>query len=45
MREAITVTAFVTMGFPIDREPTVKSQDELAVGPSGSHNLRRRSNG
>ena len=40
-----TVTAFVTVGFSFDDEPTVNSQDELAVATSGSHNLRRRSNG
>src|SRR5208283_5171033 len=36
-----SVTPFVTMGFPIDREPTANSQDELGVATSGSHNLRR----
>ena len=40
-----TVTAFAAMGFPYDDEPTVNSQEELAVATSGSHNLRRRSNG
>ena len=39
------VTAFVTVGFSFDDEPTVNSQGELAVAASGSHNLRRRSNG
>ncbi len=39
------VNAFVTMGFSFDDEPTVNSQDELAVATSGSHNLRHRSNG
>ena len=34
-----------TVGFSFDDEPTVNSQDELAVATSGSHNLRRRSNG
>jgi len=33
------------MGFPFYHEPAVNSQDELAVATSGSHNLRRRSNG
>ena len=40
-----TVTAFVTVGFPFDDEPAVNSQDQLIVATSGSHNLRRRSNG
>jgi len=40
-----TVTVLVTVGFPFDDGPTVNSQDELAVATSGSHNLRRRSNG
>jgi hypothetical protein len=31
--------------FFYDDEPTVNFQDELAVATSGSHNLRRRSNG
>ncbi len=31
------------MGFPFDDEPTVNSQDGLAVATSGSPNLRRRS--
>jgi len=44
-RVAITVIALMTMGFSFDDEPTVHSQDELAVATSGSHNLRRRSNG
>ena len=39
------VSALVTVGFYFDDEPTVNSQDELAVDTSGSHNLRRRSNG
>jgi hypothetical protein len=43
MKRAATVTAFVTVGFSFDDEPTVDSQDELAVATSGSHNLRRRS--
>ncbi len=38
------VTAFETMGFPFDYEPTANSQDDLAGATSGSHNLRRRSN-
>jgi hypothetical protein len=38
-----TVTAFVTVGFSFDDEPTVNSQDELAVATSGPQNLRRRS--
>jgi hypothetical protein len=40
-----TVAAFVTAGFSFYDEPTANSQDELAVATSGSHNLRRRSNG
>jgi len=40
-----TDIAFVTVGFPFDAKPTVNSQDELAVATSGSHNLRRRSDG
>ena len=40
-----TITAHVTVGFPFDDEPTVNSQDELAVATSGSHNLRRRLKG
>jgi hypothetical protein len=32
-------------GYFFDAEPTVNSQDELAAATSGSHNLRRRSNG
>ncbi len=40
-----TVTAPVPVGFSSDHEPTVNSQDELAVATSGSHNLRRCSNG
>jgi hypothetical protein len=39
------VTALVAMGFSFDDEPTVNSQDEMAVATSGSHNLSRRSNG
>jgi len=39
------VTAFVIVGLSFDRQPTVNSQGELAVAPSGSHNLRRGSNG
>ena len=35
----------VTVGFVFQDEPTVNSQDELTVATSGSHNLRRRSNG
>jgi len=42
--ERATVSALVTVGFSFDAEPTVNSQDELAVETSGSHNLRRRSN-
>jgi len=37
--------ALVTVRFSFDDKPTVNSQDELAVATSGSHNLRRRSNG
>jgi hypothetical protein len=44
-RVALTVTDFVTEVFPFAAEPTVDSQDELAVATSGSHNLRRRPNG
>jgi hypothetical protein len=40
-----TITAFGTVAFHFDDEPTVNSQDELAVATSGSHNLRRRSSG
>jgi hypothetical protein len=40
-----TVAAFLTAEFSFDDEPTVNSQGELAVAASGSHNLRRRSNG
>ena len=40
-----TIRALVTAGFSFDDEPTVNSQGELAVATSGSHNLRRRSNG
>jgi hypothetical protein len=40
-----TGTAPVTGGFPLDDEPTVNSQDELAVATSGPPNLTRRSNG
>ncbi len=39
------VTAFATVGFPFDDDPTVNSQGELTVATSGSHNLRRRSKG
>ena len=39
------VAALVPVGFPFDDEPTVNSQDELAVATSGSHSLRRGSNG
>ena len=39
------VATLVPVGFPFDDEPTVNSQDELAVATSGSHNLRRGSNG
>jgi hypothetical protein len=39
------ITAFATAGFPFGDEPTVNSQDELAVATSGSRNLRRRSKG
>jgi hypothetical protein len=39
------VTAFVTMSFPFDDEPTVNSHDELNVATSGSHHFRRRSKG
>jgi hypothetical protein len=35
----------MTVGFSFDDEPTVNSQDELALAASESHNLRRRSNG
>ena len=35
----------MTVGIPFDDEPTVNSQDESAGATSGSHNLRRRSNG
>jgi hypothetical protein len=38
-------TTFVTVGFSFDDEPTITSQEELAMATSGSHNLRRRSNG
>ena len=37
--------AMLVQGFSFDDEPTVNSQDELAVATSGSQNLRRRSNG
>jgi hypothetical protein len=40
-----TLTALAPVGFSFNDEPTVNSQDELAVATSGSHNLRRRSNG
>jgi len=35
----------MTVGFPFEGEPTVNSPGELTVATSGSHNLRRRSNG
>jgi hypothetical protein len=38
-----TVTAFVTVGFSLDDEPTVNSKDELTVATSGSQDPRRRS--
>ena len=38
------VAALVPVGFPFADQPTVNSQDKLAVATSGSHNLRRRSN-
>jgi|GEM_PF-6044073 len=44
-QQAATAAAFASVGISIDDEPTVNSQDELAVATSGSHNLRRRSNG
>ena len=37
--EQATVTAFVPVGFSFDDEPTVNSQDELAVEPPG-HGIR-----
>ena len=37
--------AMLVQGLSFDDEPTVNSQDELAVATSGSQNLRRRSNG
>ena len=40
-----TLTALVTVGFPFDGQPPVKSQVESAVESSGSHNRRRGSNG
>jgi hypothetical protein len=43
MRVAM-VTAFVTVGFSFDDEPTVNSKDELPVAASGLQNLSRRSN-
>jgi len=39
------VTLFVTVACSFDDEPIANSQGELAVAPSGSHNLRRCSNG
>jgi len=39
------VAAFVTAGFSFNDDPTVNSQAESAVATSGSHNLRRGSNG
>jgi len=38
------VTALITVTFSSDDEPTIDSQDELAVATSGSYNLSRRSN-
>ena len=38
-----TVTAFVTVGFSFDDEPTVNSENGLTVATSGSSDLRRRS--
>jgi hypothetical protein len=35
----------VPVGFTFDDEPKFNSQDELAAATSGSHNLKRRSNG
>jgi len=32
----------MTMGISFDDEPTVNSQDELAVATSGTQNLRHR---
>jgi hypothetical protein len=45
MKRAALVYALMTMGDSFDDESTVNSQDELAVATSGSHNLRRHSNG
>ena len=42
MMEA-TISAF--LGFSFEDERTVNSKNEFAVATSGSHNLRRRSNG
>jgi len=42
---AAAARALVSVAFSFDDEPTVNSQGELAVATSGSHNLRRRSNG
>ena len=44
-KRAALVNAQVTMGVSFEDEPTVNSQDELAVATSASYNLRRRSNG
>ena len=44
VRKRVAVpTALATTGFSLNDEPTVKSQRELTVATSGSHNLRRRS--
>jgi hypothetical protein len=45
MPKRATVSAFVTVGFSFDDEPTVNSKDELTVATFGPQNLRRRSNG
>jgi hypothetical protein len=45
VRKRVAVpTALATTGFSFNDEPIVKSQHELALATSGSHNLRRRSN-
>jgi hypothetical protein len=44
-QRADTISAFMTVGIAFADEPTLNSQDELAEATSGSHNLRRRSNG
>ena len=44
-RVEISIPGTDNVGVSCDDKPTVNSQDELAVATSGSHNLRRRSNG